>query len=510
MGLRWAGFTALAAGCAALLIACGAGGKRPAGPRLVILYAPCTLNRSYLAPYEPAVTFTPELAAFARESVVFRRHNAESGQSGTDFAALFTGTQAYEHGVYFHPSILREDLQLVTETFAQAGYETFFWSKHPMASAELGYGQGVPPEHVVSARSLRKKLMLQESDPDFRDLLDGLAADPGRHAFVLANFTMTHGPYPKQLSDGAVERFLAAHPERASGVTPDEVRRWVPVYEEHRLGLEWDFPATIERMGLSAPEVERLAAVLEVVYEAAVAQLDAAFGQMLAAVRQRGLEDEALIAFTADHGELLRRDNALFQWTHGLELTPEVLHVPLLIHCPGLPAGDYEGVTRSIDVYPTLAGLCGVEIPAAHPPEGVDLAPVLRGERAAPELLAFSHSTVVSAEHLENFRDFQLVKRYFPRTDPELIWVRVRKGDLVAKLRNLDGTRFGFEVFDLARDPHETANLYDPSSSEQALLVEELERYKRRLVENFGRQGEGGEISEEERLERLRDLGYVR
>ncbi len=499
-----------------LLGVCGAlqsceGGKRePSGPRLVILYAPCTVNRGYLEPYEPSVSFTPELAAFARESVVFRRHNTESGQSGCDFAALFTGTQAYEHGVYHHPSILREDLQLVAETFGQAGYETFFWSMHPMASAELGYGQGVPPERVYSARGPRKRLLLQESDPDFRELLDGLAADPRRRAFVLASFTLTHAPYQKQLPDGAVERFLSDHPGRANGVTPDEVRRWLPVYDEHQHALEWDFPAAIAELGLSAGEVERLAAVLEVLYATAVAELDSAFGQMLAALKRRGLEDQALVAFTADHGELLRRENALFQWTHGLELAPEVLHVPLLIRCPGLPAGDYEGVTRSIDVYPTLAGLCGVELPAARPPEGTDLAPVLRGERPVPELLAFSHSTVVSAEHLENFRDFELVNRYFPRTDPELIWVRARRGDLVAKLRSLDGTRFGLEVFDLALDPRETTNLYDPASPEHARLAEALEAYKEKLVENFARQGEGGELGTEERLERLRDLGYVR
>src|SRR4029434_9290314 len=61
---------ALAALVAALLpfTACRAS---PPRPRLVLLYATCTLNRDHVAPYGKDARYTPHLSAFARESVVF-------------------------------------------------------------------------------------------------------------------------------------------------------------------------------------------------------------------------------------------------------------------------------------------------------------------------------------------------------------------------------------------------------------------------------------------------------
>ncbi len=501
--------TLLAGVLGALLVGCDPASPAPKRPRLVILYATCSLNKSYLAPYDPSVPFTPHLAEFARESVVFLRHETEGGQSGTDFAALFSGTQADKHGVYHHPSMLRGELQLITESFAAAGYETHFWSGHRMASIDLGYGQGVVPERAYDIRGARKKVILQEEDPAFRALLETLVADPSRHAFVLANFTLTHSPYHKQIERDAVQDFIATYPVRSRAVTSEELERWLPLYDEHRLALQWDFPGAVRDLELSAQDIERLAAVLEVVYQATVARLDEAFGRTLAALRERGLEDESLLAFTADHGELLYRDNALFQWTHGLELAPEVLDIPWIVRGCGLRPGVYAEVTRSIDVYPTLAGLCGVALPESHRPDGVDLSPALRGERAPSELLAYSHTTTLSAEHLEAFQGLSRVLSLYPRTDPELIGVRVRKGDLVAKLERPDGSRFVFQVFDLANDPHETTDLFDPSSSEHAELARALERYRERLVEGFEQRG-AEVLTDEDRTERLRSLGYVR
>lgn len=72
-------------------------GKGPRRPRLVILYATCSLNRDYLQPYDPAVGFTPNLAGFGAGAVVFDRHDTEAGQSRIAFASLFSGDHAMDH-----------------------------------------------------------------------------------------------------------------------------------------------------------------------------------------------------------------------------------------------------------------------------------------------------------------------------------------------------------------------------------------------------------------------------
>jgi hypothetical protein len=183
-GIGCALFAGLAPGCGSE--------SHVAPPRLVVLYAPCALRAPSLGPYDPAVPFTPNLSAFARASVVFRRHTTEVEESGPSYAAILSGTQAYRHGIYRHPTMLADDLHLVAESFAEHGYETWFWSGQPMASAVLNYGQGVPPERTVvpTKPGLPGQWVpgdaetLSANDPKFEKLLDSLAADPRKRAFV--------------------------------------------------------------------------------------------------------------------------------------------------------------------------------------------------------------------------------------------------------------------------------------------------------------------------------------
>jgi len=516
---RSSGRRAFLVGPLLALTACGAepGAKRPDGPRLVILYVACTVNKAFLSPYEARVRFTPEFQRFAAGARVLRRHVTECGQSGVDFATIFTGTQADKHGTYDHPSILAEHAVLCAERFAAAGYETWFWSGHPMASAQLGYGQGVPAANVVRRERMFRRTAkpydeaylekLTANDREFEAVLARLAADPEARAFVQIAFTVSHEPYDQYATVDQVVAFLERYPEVAPTVTRAELERWVPFYEEHRHALNWDLSATRRALALGDEDVRALAAVLEAVYATSIHRLDALFGRLVQTIERSGLAQECLLSFTVDHGEMLYRENALFPWTHGPEPTPEVLDVPWILRGPGVAPGDYEGVTRSIDVLPTLAGLSGVELVPAV--DGTDLAPVLRGEREVPRQLAFSHTPLWPADQIERWAEFALVHDILPRRDPEVMSVRVRDGDRVFKLQRTRSEGFEPRAFDLAADPTETRNLFDPADPEHAQMAEELARYKRTLVEGFDPEHASG-LSDEETYERLKALGYAR
>lgn len=494
---------ALLAGALPALPGCS-GPERPR-PRLVLVMATCSLGKDFLSPYVPNA-YTPSLERLGQEGVVFRRHQTEAGQSGIAYASIFSGDQAAVHGVYNHPRRLSDDLYLIGEGFADNGYETWFWSGHPMASADLNYGQGIPDERVVRLKGNDKWDVLYGGDPRFRELLDGLVADPARHAFVLANFSLTHNPYSKQIDPALVPIFCRRFPEESLGVTPEELRRFLPVYEEHRLELEWDFADTIAELGLSESEVDTLVRVVEVTYKASLVQLDGFVGRMLSSLEERGLLDDTLLVFTADHGETLYRENALYHWTHGLQLAPEVLGVPLIVRWPALEPRSWEPVTRSIDVFPTLAGLCSLRIPRGVRFEGVDLSRALFGEEAPPHLLAFSHTTVVRPDSMDTFADAEPVKRFYPRTDPALMWCSVRDGDMVFKLRNMGEESWAVQAFDLSEDPEERHDLFDPRDPVHREMKARLETYKARLVAGYREDGE----SPENAMELLRGLGYVR
>jgi arylsulfatase A-like enzyme len=481
---------------------------QPPAPRLVVLFAPCTVNKSYLAPYDPVVEFTPHLRAFAEQSVTFLNHNTEAAASGIAYASLFSGTQADRHGVFQHPTTLSDEVYLIGEAYADHGYESFFWDGHGAASAALNYAQGVKPENVYPDP------FTLGNDERLVRILDRLRADPTYKALIIASFTLTHGPY----RTGPLQKFIQQYPRMVDGISPAELDRYVPLYRTHHLPLSWSYPHTVERLGLSPAEVGTLARVVQLLYRSNVWELDQLFGQVTDAIRARGLFEESLVVFTADHGEAFDRRNLAFKWAHSGQLAHEVLGIPLLIHAPPTrvrPGSVYRGVSRSIDVFPTMLGLSGIELPPGRV-DGRDLSPYLDGSADPPELIAFSHTQVLpnvvfqQMQNKANEADWTEMKRFYPRPDIDLVWVAARQGDRLFKFRNLDGIEWGFQMFDLAQDPTESVNLFDANDPAHASMAGELRAYKARLAESHSAAGRRGVVLREKDAAAMRQLGYIR
>jgi len=75
-----------------------------------------------------------------------------------------------------------------------------------------------------------------------------------------------------------------------------------------------------------------------------------------------------VILFVADHGESLFEHGYL---GHGRKLYQPGLHIPLLLHGPGIAPGRVAAPVRGLDGAPTLLGLAGVPRPEGM--EGRDL-----------------------------------------------------------------------------------------------------------------------------------------
>jgi arylsulfatase A-like enzyme len=479
-------------------LACTRSGTDDPSPRLVLLYAPCTVNRSFLSPYSSRVGYTPFLEEFARHALVFERHQTEAGQSGTAFASIFSGGQATHHGVYLHPTQLDDRVLLLTEAFARAGWDVHSWLAHPMASASLNYAQGVPRGNVHPQR-------LQSESLELQGVLDRLAADPSYKTLLVTNFTVTHGPYELR----PVKRFCSRYPDECAARTdPSGFVRLAQLYRENHLGLSFDFEGTTRRLGLSEADAARLPEVIDLLYKSNVSRLDSLFGALVARIAERALLDRSVIVFTADHGEVQKGAGARFRWTHGLELVPEVLDVPLLLHAPGVPAGRWPVVTRSIELLPTLAGLAGVPIPD-YAGGGQDLSNAIRGREEPPELIAFSHSGLFHELFWMQFGGLGSLAELFPERGARSMWVAARERDRFYELRRVDGGwRTG--VYDLAADPGKLRDLYDEEDPEQAGWTERLKHYKAVMEQDFearppAAQGRAAEWQ----IKLLRSLGYV-
>lgn len=176
----------------------------------------------------------------------------------------------------------------------------------------------------------------------------------------MTNFTVTHSPY----KSGRVGRFCANYPDECAikrELSDDEFNRYSRLHRDNRLALKFNFHAAVARLKLTDHEINTLASVLDLSYRSRVNHLDRLFGRVLDAVKEAELLEESMIVFTADHGETLFKNSALFKWSHGHTLRNDVLSVPLVIRAPsqGIQSGHADFVTRSVDLFPTLSAARG-------------------------------------------------------------------------------------------------------------------------------------------------------
>jgi len=494
----------------------------PTGPRLVVLYSTCTLGKDFLSPYSEGregIEFTPNLQRFADEGLVFERHNTEAAQSGVAFASIYTGVQADRHGVYYHPGEVPAELLDVSEAFRVNGYRPHSWSGQSLASARYGYAQAVPEDevHYTHIEFTKRAKKIPEgffaettaNSPAFDAILETLVRDPEAGAFVQVNFTITHELYHEYANLAKIDAFRRAFPAHATDLSTEEIAGTLALFEENRHRLQLNHDETVRELGLTRADVARLDAVLQLAHKACVHQLDRYFGQFIDRIDAAGLKDDSLIAFTSDHGETFFHESELFHWMHGLQLAPSEIEVPLILRgsAAGIAPGRYAEVTRSIDVYPTMLGLCSGRLPAGYAVDGVDLSPGILGQRARPELLAFSHTSTLGEDRIARYRreGHTTALMVMPAPDPENMWVRVRQRDRIWEMRRTEPGPLRTVAYDLAADPTRTRDVLDLDDPRQAEMVGRLEQYRGRLIQAYGKSA----LNQAEALKALEGLGYL-
>ncbi len=169
-------------------------------------------------------------------------------------------------------------------------------------------------------------------------------------------------------------------------------------------------------------------------------------------------------------------------------------------------------MTRSIDIYPTVAGLSGVAIPSGKEPDGVDLSEALRAGDT-PQLRAFSHTALLPSAYLDQIKRCPKLIEFFGSRLPEAKWVAMRSGDELFKWAKFSrqAPEFKPAVFNLKQDPHAWSNLYDGSNELHRVGIQRVKDFKLKVTDAFNRAllKQRKEIPQSEKERRLRALGYI-
>lgn len=407
----------------------------------------------------------PFLSSLAETAHVFDNAWSTSSWTAPSTASILTGLYPFQHGVltglihYQHDSGQDAEVRLnrlpdealtIAESLRELGYRTFGVTDNPNITERMGFDQGFDRFAQLDyegAEAVNEQLLAWE------DELRG-----GGPFFVYLHYMDPHAPYNRR-----TPWFDAAYP---APVTPRRTAEGEALAERKarsilRRGANRKLPP------LAAEDPLRW---LSNAYDSEIRHMDEHVQEIFERLE---IGDDALVVFTADHGEEFLDHGGL---AHGFQLYSELVQVPMFVRIPGDAAQTRSGnAVTTVDILPTLCALLGA--PGDQRSTGVNLLEssertlyasrdAERGERSLRALVRGHHKLVV--------------------TRPE--------GAL--------------ELYDLSVDPGEQRDLAQEQPELTATMKAELERIETaspRLTRQFS---DPVTLSEAE-LEKLGALGYV-
>jgi arylsulfatase A len=139
-------------------------------------------------------------------------------------------------------------------------------------------------------------------------------------------------------------------------------------------------------------------------YGDAIEEVDWSVGQIVATLKELGLEERTLVVFTSDNGPWLIFDThggtaGLLRGGKG-ETYEGGMREPTVVWGPGIvERGVVRDMGSTLDLLPTFCALAGVDPPTDRVLDGYDLGPVLRGEGESPrdELMYYRSNEIFAA-----------------------------------------------------------------------------------------------------------------
>ncbi|HEV8396819.1 MAG TPA: sulfatase [Vicinamibacterales bacterium] len=453
------------------------GGAR--APRHIVLISVDTLRADAVSAYRGGSGRpTQAIDALAADGVRFEHAYAPSPWTLPSLVSLVTGVAPSAHHAVGFDARLDESATTLAERLAGRGYYTSAILHNDLLSPIRNLAQGFDDYEDLAAPWFGESLgasLLQRLSPsrfpgkewpstaDHTQLvIDWLDRNQSRDFFLWVHYLDPHAPYapPHEYLDRAPAPGMGAafegQKETMEGlvVTTSDERRWV-----------------------------------RSLYDAEARYVDANVGRIVAALKQRSLYDDALVVFTADHGEEFWEHGSL---GHGHSMYQELLQVPLIVKLPASRRRPEEKVearvvatpVSTVSVTPTVLDVAGVPY-GPRDMSAASLVPALDGAPLEPTPI------VSTAQMLFDRRETVLFDhyRYIVST--------------------LDGR---VELYDHATDPGEQRSIAESSPdlvARGAALLAANNAEARTLARRLGLQDSTRAV-DEATLRRLRSLGYVK
>jgi len=274
----------------------------------IFIFVVDSLRRDYLSPYNNAVSFTPNIERFARDSIVMENAFTRYGGTALSEPAIWAGAMLL-HKQYVLPFYPMNSLQRLLDTDE---YQSF-----------------------ISMDPILKELLRPS------DSLVQLDQRPDNHNF---DFCWSLKELEKRIDERQSSRPIFTYSQ------PWNIHTHVIAVEGRSVRDGEQFP------GFWAP------------YASRVKHMDECFGEFVNYLKARGLYDNSVVIITSDHGDALGEEG---RWGHSYWVYPEIMRIPMIVHLPPkLQSGltwKASDVAFSTDITPSLYYLMGHKPIVANP-----------------------------------------------------------------------------------------------------------------------------------------------
>ncbi|MGA2147207.1 MAG: sulfatase [Bryobacteraceae bacterium] len=388
---------------------------------------------------------TPNLDRLARESLDVRNAVPSTPVCAPYRASLLTGKYQSSTGMVINELRLSPEHECFGHVLSRSGYDTAYIGKWHLWANQLGHHEEtkngfVPPgayrlgfDQYWAAYNFNHTY---RNAPYFRDT-------PHREI---------HRQYEPESQTGMAIDYLRARRGQArpfalflSWGPPHDPWDWANCpsdfteqFRNVRIPLRPNYSDTpdpyADSWATPGPEYRSNVGQYQQGYYAMTADIDRALGRLLNAIGELGMENDTLLVFTSDHGEMFgshgRRAKYIFY--------EEACRVPFLVRWPGrIRPGATDTLLTTPDIMPTILGALKLPIPRAV--EGADLSGNLLGKSTrGPEAIYMQGMGTTAA--------------WQDGTE----WRAMRDGRYTYAIYRRDRSEL---LFDNVADPYQTKNL---------------------------------------------------
>lgn len=436
---------------------------------------------------------TPNMDALAQSGRLFAQHYVQVPTCGASRYALMTGTLPREKAALSNHAAIKGETALpqgpsdkvrsMPELFRKNGYRTVCIGKlsHMPDGKVFQYdGKGEGESELPEAwdefltpygswkygwgaffaygngrhREDKTGYMPYCEFPDVRDngLPDGLMADAavarlkqfgksGEPFFMGLGFYKPHLPFvaPKKYRD----LYDGVEIPSPHGMQRGDTQHWHGSGEFYKYKTDRPFEKPAKGEALSEADAQDARRA----YLACVSYIDAQVGKVMQTLKTSGLDKNTVVVLWGDHGWHLGQHNI---WGKHTPLN-RALRSAFIMRAPGinLRGKVTNSLAATIDIYPTLVDLCGLDgEKTAKPLDGISLRPVLENPEAQPRKVALSFWGKSTSMIFENYRLIVSGKK----------------------------EKFSYELYDHRYDPGELKNIADNHPEKVQQLLELLKQ----------------------------------